>query len=547
MADGGETLTYGFERDGLAFAVEIVDLGGGRFDFTISIDAERSIATADIRAVYFDIDADVDAAALSVTDATADNYASGAGDRPVEAAFRIDEGDVSHVESRDTTMNGEVSKKDAFDLGVEFGDPGMAGGDDFQSVSFTLEGADGLSLADFDQQLFGVRLTSVGEEDGARDDSLKISSVIDGNVSPTARDDAAIVGDEPLSFNVLDNDSDPEDGALTVTAVEGGAVGVPVTVTTANGVVTEVTITASGEVIFDQAAVLETLASGETDSFVIDYAANDPEGSVDEATLTVTIEGVATPADAEAAASEVSYNIVFLVDTSGSTAGASLAGEAILSDLEGVAGAIDHDGDGDLDLDMNGDGQFDSELDAQLHMVAEMNKALGAAGFGVDVDVAVYAYDSRLFEGEAGGDPAVRLSDGDRDVFSAGDDLSAALASAQSGGGVAAYNLALAGANAFFAEAVANDGAASVNQVFLLSDGDGFEWTLEGDRGVGEELDALAAFGATVETVALKADGASSPVLVQIETAIGDGEVSVVDDGAALSAYMAGMSGDLIA
>lgn len=60
----------------------------------------------------------------------------------------------------------------SFNAGVEIGSPGIAGGDDFQTTSFTISGT-GLSLSDFTSNSFGTRMMSVGEPGGSREYSSK--------------------------------------------------------------------------------------------------------------------------------------------------------------------------------------------------------------------------------------------------------------------------------------------------------------------------------------------------------------------------------------
>lgn len=65
------------------------------------------------------------------------------------------------------------------DLGVEIGAPGIGGGDDHPAVVFTLSHADvDLDVGLFADQLFGVRVTSVGDLDGARGGSSKLAGVV---------------------------------------------------------------------------------------------------------------------------------------------------------------------------------------------------------------------------------------------------------------------------------------------------------------------------------------------------------------------------------
>lgn len=61
------------------------------------------------------------------------------------------------------------------DLGVEIGDPGIGQGDDFQKVTFVLSHvSEDLDLSLFEEQAFGIRVTSVGSVGGSREGSSKL-------------------------------------------------------------------------------------------------------------------------------------------------------------------------------------------------------------------------------------------------------------------------------------------------------------------------------------------------------------------------------------
>jgi len=65
------------------------------------------------------------------------------------------------------------------DLGVEIGDPGIGGGDDYQSVTFTLSHAsEDPTLSLFEDQEFGIRATSVGGDYGGREGSSKLIGIV---------------------------------------------------------------------------------------------------------------------------------------------------------------------------------------------------------------------------------------------------------------------------------------------------------------------------------------------------------------------------------
>lgn len=117
----------------------------------------------------------------------------------------IDANSVSKVDGYNN-VNGEVVKEDGkFDVGVQFGTAGI-GADDIQSTSFTLATKDGsaLTIADVLSQDFAVRLTSVGELDGARTDSVKIS----GTSEPIITEPANLAVDNTMTVSNAETFSD---------------------------------------------------------------------------------------------------------------------------------------------------------------------------------------------------------------------------------------------------------------------------------------------------------------------------------------------------
>ncbi|MGG7565922.1 SdrD B-like domain-containing protein [Rhodovulum sp. DZ06] len=84
-----------------------------------------------------------------------------------------DEDGVKSV-SKSVNIKGEVlSTYGAFDVGLEFGTNGISK-DDIRSTSFTISSTDPVTIDMFEESDFALRYTSVGEEGGSRDDSLKI-------------------------------------------------------------------------------------------------------------------------------------------------------------------------------------------------------------------------------------------------------------------------------------------------------------------------------------------------------------------------------------
>jgi hypothetical protein len=73
----------------------------------------------------------------------------------------------------------------SFSLGAEIGRQGIAGGDDFQTTTFTISGDD-LTLSAFTSQSVGVRLMSVGSPGSNRDLSSKTLGIAPPTVTITS-------------------------------------------------------------------------------------------------------------------------------------------------------------------------------------------------------------------------------------------------------------------------------------------------------------------------------------------------------------------------
>lgn len=144
---------------GVNVSVTITEVNGAlQFDLAV---IEGDMGIGDLNALFFDLNDDSLTTGLSVS-----------GDDVTGTKFKID--GVTKVDNF-TNVNGEVVKDlGKFDGGVQFGTSGMAT-DDIRETSFTLShDSQDLTLADFNLQDFAARLTSVGTEDGAREESLKI-------------------------------------------------------------------------------------------------------------------------------------------------------------------------------------------------------------------------------------------------------------------------------------------------------------------------------------------------------------------------------------
>lgn len=140
--------------------------GAGKVQFKVDFLSTGSNTIADIRGVFFNILNDSLLSGLQVvgTDITASKFGLA--------------GTVDSVGSSSNNLNGGAGKKidyNFFDAGVEIGQEGIGNGKgDIQSTTFTLShSSQALTLAQFSEQNFGVRLMSVGSV-SSREGSSKL-------------------------------------------------------------------------------------------------------------------------------------------------------------------------------------------------------------------------------------------------------------------------------------------------------------------------------------------------------------------------------------
>jgi hypothetical protein len=153
------------------------------------IDVIPSPNIGDLRGVFFNIADDSLISGLSVTGNNLGNTQFSAG-----SVINLGGG---------ATLSGYANGK--FDAGIEIGKAGIGKGDDFQSAAFTLSHTSAvLTLSQFANQFFGVRITSVGELGSSRDGSSKLAGVV-----PTPPDDS----EEPTEV--------PEPGAALALGLVG--------------------------------------------------------------------------------------------------------------------------------------------------------------------------------------------------------------------------------------------------------------------------------------------------------------------------------------
>lgn len=282
------------------------DAGGGlvvRFSGAGGFDARATVTEVN-GSLQFDVEVLNDGGAIGDLRALFFHIA----DESLLPGLTISGADVTEVQ---TSANGVISLGNganmnggfgAFDVGVEFGTPG-ASPDDIRQTSFTLSHASqALTLDLLAGKDFGLRVTSVGPEGGARCGSLKLGgsatpvagvltdsatvtvTVLGESIRVDALDNAYSVGEaEDIADNIIADDLlnglPAAPGALSVTALAvvgaDGQITAPVgesfTVTTAGGRTGTVTVNADGSFTFDGGDSFLDLEDGQTDSFRLAY------------------------------------------------------------------------------------------------------------------------------------------------------------------------------------------------------------------------------------------------------------------------------------
>ncbi len=196
-------------------------------------------------------------------------------------------------------MQGLLGSNGGYDMGIEIGTEGI-GKDDLQVYTFTLDSSlRDLTLADFSLVDFGVRLTSVGDIGGTRDDSCKLGETTFKVVTPNPDVTDCVDEDTMHSGNVLTNDHDglsPAD-ILSVTSWSGDghasiAAGQTIVLTNAEGAT--LVLNADGTFTLDANAA-DALSEGEHLNYTFTYnilQTNDTDSATASSTLTVSVCGV---------------------------------------------------------------------------------------------------------------------------------------------------------------------------------------------------------------------------------------------------------------
>ena len=262
--------------NGLEAEITVIEVGGD-LQFTVEV-LSNGGHIGDIRALYFDFANEGLLDGLSVS-----------GAHVTDSRFLANS--VNEL-GNGTNVRGELNHLGLFDAGVEIGTQGMSG-DDIQLTTFTIShSSQALDLGLLSDQDFGLRLTSVGAENGNRCDSLKLGGKADGvieeisvatvtvtvlgedEITLVANNDAVTVQEDEgagdVEGNALTNDT-LNDGAYTgdVTDVNGDAANVGQWVTGSNG--GQMLVNADGTFDFDAAGAFDYLKTGETAQTTFTY------------------------------------------------------------------------------------------------------------------------------------------------------------------------------------------------------------------------------------------------------------------------------------
>lgn len=254
--------------------VTITEIEHGALSFAVT---QEGGVIGDLRGVFFDI---ADESLLSTLKITANSTDIRIGDDLIR-----DLGDGANV-------NGLTGTDKGYDVGIEIGTAGI-GKDDIRGYTFTVSSTTrDLTLADFSQVDFGVRLTSVGLLSGKRADSSKLleNTAITlqlANADTQLGEDALVSGNVLSGLQLL--------GSTEVTGWSGDAVGNQLVLTSESDIVGVVTLNYDGSFTIDT-TMADALSVGESINFKLAYSAkNQSEAtswSTDSASFSIVVNGI---------------------------------------------------------------------------------------------------------------------------------------------------------------------------------------------------------------------------------------------------------------
>ncbi|MEM7057190.1 MAG: Ig-like domain-containing protein [Pseudomonadota bacterium] len=256
------------DTDQFSFTYDITDGNGGTdtATATVTINGVNDGPDAVDDATSTDEDTPVTLALLA-NDTDPDNdtlMVTQAGGSAAGTSF-----DVVTTDGRTVSVTVGADGTMSFDPGADFQEMGVGDTDQF---SFTYDITDG---------------------NGGTDTSTATVTINGLNDGPTAVDDATGTDEDTVvTLDLLANDTDPENDALSVMNAGGAVAGTSFAVTTDGNRTAMVTVTAAGLMTFDPGSEFQALGANDTDQFSFTYDITDGNGGTDTATATVTVQGV---------------------------------------------------------------------------------------------------------------------------------------------------------------------------------------------------------------------------------------------------------------
>ncbi|SFR10206.1 Calx-beta domain-containing protein [Poseidonocella sedimentorum] len=231
---------------------------------------------------------------------TANTSAITEGDEGVQTVsytfYRI--GDATGALEVSYEIGGDV---DAADLGDDTPLSGVITFDDGEE-EVTLDVIVKGDLATEDSEALTVSITGTNNDGVLIGGAQGETTIVTDDFGPEAQDDAKTgnagvdITGNLLDDNGLGEDSDADGDTLSVTRVFIGGVAYAVadgTITLADG--RELTVEEDGDFSFDPNGFYSDLELGGVETFSFDYEVSDGNGGVDEATVTLSIKGTASP------------------------------------------------------------------------------------------------------------------------------------------------------------------------------------------------------------------------------------------------------------
>jgi VCBS repeat-containing protein len=204
---------------------------------------------------------------------------------------------------------------------------------------------------------------TIADRHGLTSESVVTVSLSAGNTPPVAADDARATDEDTVArFDVRLNDQDTDVGdRLTVTAVNGSALGVGGSVSLASGA--SVVLFPDGTLGYDPRPAFQSLRTGEERTETFTYRVSDAAGAAAEATVSIAVQGLndapVTALDRAETTEDTPRSVsvadllandtdadagdllrLVAVDSVGSDASVSLAGDQVLYDPQGRFDAL---------------------------------------------------------------------------------------------------------------------------------------------------------------------------------------------------------------